>query len=100
MIKKILIALIALLPFISKAQMSVGEWNVYSMFSDIEKMVQSPDKVYFVSGNYLFSFDKNTEELYNYTSRNKLNDNVVDNIYYNRDKDYLVILGLFTYICR
>ena len=91
MIKKILIALIALLPFISKAQMSVGEWNVYSMFSDIEKMVQSPDKVYFVSGNYLFSFDKNTEELYNYTSRNKLNDNVVDNIYYNRDKDYLVI---------
>lgn len=92
MIKKLLFLIIAFITYVTAmSQSTVGNWNVYSMFSDIRKMVQTPEKVYFVSGNYLFSFDKETEELYNYTFQNKLYDNVVDEIYYNKDKDYLVI---------
>ena len=92
MIKRLLFLIIAFITYVTAmSQSTVGNWNVYSMFSDIRKMVQTPEKVYFVSGNYLFSFDKETEELYNYTFQNKLYDNVVDEIYYNKDKDYLVI---------
>ena len=70
MIKKLLLILIALMPFTSKAQMAVGNWNVYPMYSSLSKMVQTPDKVYFVSGNYLYSYDKNSQEKYNF-NRNK-----------------------------
>lgn len=92
MIKRLLLILIAFVSFTTAvAQTAVGNWKVYSMFSDIQKIVQTPHKVYFQSGNYLYSYDKETQEVYNYTSQNKLNDNIVDNLYYNRDKDYLVI---------
>ena len=91
MLKKILIVLVTLIPFISKAQMPVGEWNVYSMYSSIKKIVQTPDKVYYLSGSNLYSYDKKIQENYNYTSYNKLNDNIVDNIFYNKEKKYLVI---------
>ena len=92
MIKRILFILIAFISFSTAvAQTAVGNWKVYSMFSDIRKIVQSQQKVYFLSGNYLYSFDKETQEIYNYTSQNKLNDNVVDEIYYNKNRDYLVI---------
>lgn len=91
MLKKILIVLITLIPFISKAQVPVEDWNVYSMFSTIKKMVETPDKVYYISGTNLFSYDKTTEENYNYTLYNKLNDNIVDDIFYNKVRKYLVI---------
>ena len=91
MLKKILIILITLIPFISKAQVPVGDWNVYSMFSTIKKIVQTPDKVYYISGTNLFSFDKNTQESYNYTPYNKLSENIVDDIFYNKEKKYIVV---------
>lgn len=91
MLKKIIVVLITLIPFISKAQVPVGDWNVYSMFSTIKKMVQTPDKVYYISGTNLFSFDKNTQESYNYSPYNKLSENIVDDIFYNNEKKYLVI---------
>ncbi len=92
MIKRLITILIAVISLVStSAQTSVGNWKVYSMFSTIKKMVQTPDKVYFISGNNLFSFDKNTQETYNYTTKNKLNDIVVNNIYYNKHNYYLVV---------
>ncbi len=92
MIRKTLLILISLIPFAVEAQISSGDWKMYSRYSDISKMEQTPDKVYFVSGNSLYSYDKNTQETYNYTSRNKLNDNKISNIYYNKEGKYLVII--------
>ena len=91
MLKKILIVLITLIPFISKAQVPVGDWNVYSMFSTIKKMVETPDKIYYISGTNLYSYNKDTQESYNYTPYNKLSENIVDDIFYNKEKKYLVI---------
>ena len=92
MIKKLFFILIAYISFTTaSSQTAVGNWNIYSMFSDVNKIEQTSEKVYFLSGNNLFSFDKNTEELYNYTTKNKLNDNIIDNIYYNNDNNYLFI---------
>ncbi len=92
MIKRLLFILIAFVSFTTAvAQTAVGNWKVYSMFSDIKKMEQSHNKVYYLSGTNLFSFDKETEETYSYTLKNKLNDITVDNIYYNNEKNYLLI---------
>ena len=92
MIKRLFFILIAFVSFTTAvAQTAVGNWKVYSMFSDIKKMEQSHNKVYYLSGTNLFSFDKETEETYSYTLKNKLNDITVDNIYYNNEKNYLLI---------
>ena len=80
-----------LIPFLSSAQMPVGEWNIYSMFSTVTKMVQTPDKLYYISGSNLYSYDKKIDETYNYTTLNKLSDNVVDDIFYNKERGFLVI---------
>ena len=70
MIKKLFFILIAYISFTTaSSQTAVGNWNIYSMFSDVNKIEQTSEKVYFLSGNNLFSFDKNTEELYNYTTK-------------------------------
>ena len=91
MIKRIFICLAILVPFLSSAQIPVGEWNVYSVFTDVTKMLQTPDKVYYLSGSNLYSYDKKYQETYNYTTLNKLSDKVIDNIYYNREGKYLLI---------
>ena len=89
--KRILICLAILIPFLSSAQLPVGEWNVYSVFTTVTKMQQTPDKVYYLSGSTLYSYDKNIQETYNYSTLNKLSDKVIDDIYYNREGKYLLI---------
>ena len=91
MIKRIFICLAILVPFLSSAQLPVGEWNVYSVFTTVTKMLQTPDKVYYLSGSNLYSYDKNIQETYNYSTLNKLSDKVIDDIYYNREGKYLLI---------
>lgn len=91
MIKRIFICLAILVPFLSSAQLPVGEWNVYSVFTTVTKMLQTPDKVYYLSGSNLYSYDKNFQETYNYSTLNKLSDKVIDDIYYNREGKYLLI---------
>lgn len=91
MIKRIFICLAILVPFLLSAQLPVGEWNVYSVFTTVTKMLQTPDKVYYLSGSNLYSYDKNIQETYNYSTLNKLSDKVIDDIYYNREGKYLLI---------
>lgn len=91
MIKKIFILLLALLPLGVKAQRAVGSWEVYANFLAPEHILQTPDKVYCLSSGSLFSFDKNTEELYMYGIHNVLSEATISNIYYNARKNYLVL---------
>ena len=89
--RRILLILTVLIPFVALSQKSVGKWKTYPRYTNIAKMVQTPEKVYFVSGSNLYSYDKNTQQSYNYTSLNKLNDNGIDKIYYNKGSKYLVV---------
>lgn len=74
------------------AQQTVGQWNVYPLFdSSITNCVETDSKVFYVSANRLFSFDKDGNETYIYSIRNVLNDTEVNNIYYNPEKDYLLV---------
>lgn len=92
MIKKALFIILAILPMVVKAQLAVGEWKVYPVFAnDVTKMLDTSEKVYYVSEGNLFSYDKNTDESYSYSVVNKLNENEIHNIYYNKDNKYLLI---------
>ncbi len=80
------------LTYMVSAQIAVGEWEVYSSTGDPVKVVDTPERVYYVSGKDLFCYDKETEELESYNKNNILNDVNIKNIYYNYDKKYLVIV--------
>lgn len=78
--------------FLAHAQLSVGNWQIYSSIGDPVKVVDAGDRVYFISGISLFCYDKETEEIEGYNKNNKLNDIEVSGIYYNYDKNYLVVV--------
>lgn len=92
MIKRAFVILALLLPLMMQAQKTMGEWKLYSVFANsVTKMLETPQKVFYVSEGNLYSYDKSTDENYHYTSSNELNDNEVLNIYYNRDNKYVVV---------
>ncbi|WP_346699847.1 two-component regulator propeller domain-containing protein [Barnesiella sp. An22] len=78
--------------FLTRAQLAVGSWQIYSSMGDPVKVIDTGDRVYYVSGISLFCFDKETEEMESYNKNNLLNDIDVANIYYNYDKNYLVVV--------
>lgn len=93
MIRKVLLVLIALIPFMVKAQLAVGGWKIYSPFvtSSVSKMIETPQKLYYISEGSLYSYDKETDESFSYNSINKLNDNNITDIYYNKTNKYLFV---------
>lgn len=77
----------------AQGQQTVGNWNLYSLFDgkNIANVVETPTKVFYVSANRLYSYDKTSNETYTYSKRNRLNDTDVSQIYYNDAKDALLI---------
>ena len=75
------------------AQSAVGDWQIYTSTGTPVKVIDTPQRVYYVSGRSLFGFDKETEEMESYSKNNILNDIDIANIYYNYDKKYLVIVS-------
>lgn len=69
-----------------------GTWNVYSTYSaPPQKVVETKEKVYFLSGGNLFAYDKNSDETLSYTIGNVLNDTGIADIYRNHERGYLLI---------
>lgn len=88
MIKRTLI-LIALLLTLSVA--GAQTWTVYPLYDGVMSgMVETPSKLYYSSNGSLYSYDKNTQETYAYTSANKLSDCTVTEIFYNKKHKYLL----------
>lgn len=109
MINRFLTIFLAVLPFVSNAQLSIGEWQYYPSYKAADqynnysiddgsgqpfvgyKMIESPDYIYYVSNYGLSSIDKNTDELYSYSPINKLSDSNVNGLWYNSAKKYLFV---------
>lgn len=90
MIKKTLILIGLLLSF---AVGSAQTWTVYPLYnSTITDLVETPSKLYYTSNGSLFSYDKDTQESYSYTSADKLSDNIITGIYYNVKNKYLLVV--------
>lgn len=72
---------------------AIGQWQIYGAFSaPPQKVIETKDIVYYVSGGGLFSYDKRNDESYTYTIGNKLKDINISDIHYNFEKRYLVVI--------
>ena len=92
MIRKIFLFAALLLTLTYTNAQSVGEWNIFTQFKGtIDDLADTKEKVYFTSGNRLFSYDKEANETYSYTTKNKLNDTNVTIMRYNPDGKYLFV---------
>lgn len=76
------------------AQVAVGQWQIYPAKSTSPGVVYdtSEDMVYYMSGTNLFSYDKSSNEIESYNSGNYLSDTGIKDIYYNYEKNYLMIV--------
>ena len=94
MIKRKILYLVAVLAGIlsMNAQQSVGEWYFFPRFlGTVDDIADTPDKVYYTSGQRLFSYDKTSNETYTYSTQNKLNDINVSLIRYSPEHECLVV---------
>lgn len=94
MIKKIILFLLCILVTSPVyADVTNDQWTIYPIInSRYDKIIDSGDKVYFLSSGSLFSVDRSTNETYFYNSYNKLSGSYISNIYYNKDKKYLLVV--------
>ena len=75
------------------AQTAGGQWINHSKFvsGDLTNCIDVGDKVYYLSSNSLYCYDKETQENAAINQSNYLNDSKVTQIYRNYDKHYLLI---------
>lgn len=96
MLKRIFLMMALLLPVLAQAQYGVGDWRVhpYYIASQFNNVIDTGDQIYYLVGDYLFRFDKATDENEALTKRTILNDASITGIYYNYAKRYLVVTYL------
>lgn len=70
-----------------------GTWYFHPTYTTPPQKVLETDRerVYYLSGGNLFSYDNKDDENYAYTINNKLSDSDITNIYYNFDRHYLLV---------
>ena len=96
MTNKIISLLVAVLAasFCAMAQFAVGDWRLYSSYvgDNITAVAEGNRWVYYLSSGYLFRLDKDTQENESLNVINDLSDMNISQVYYNSDRDYLVIV--------
>ena len=76
------------------AQNAVGDWQLHVPFvgSNVTTVVESNQWIYYLVGSNLFRLDKQTSENESLSVINDLSDMTISQIYYNVDRDYLVVI--------
>lgn len=97
MIKKLFLLMLMLLPCAAatvQAQYGVGDWKIHATFSgqNVQNVIDTGDKVYYLVSNNLFCYDKTTQENEELNKRNYLSDVLIKQIYYNSYKKYLMVV--------
>ena len=84
---------LSLIALIANAQIGAGQWKIHPYFcGDIAiNCIDAGSKVYYLSNGSLFCYDKVTQSNHVLDANGVLNDVSIGQIYYNYDKDYLVI---------
>jgi len=92
MLKKLFLLLLAVMAVYGvSAQHAPGSWRVVPMSGmDFEDVLDTPGKVYYLTGNSLYSYDKEADETIYYTSGSKISDSGIQSIVYNRAGKYLL----------
>ena len=95
MAKKIfLLVFVSLISLLAAAQHGVGDWRLHVPFvgSKVKNVVETRRCVYYLAGDNLFRLDKETNENESLSVLNDLSDMTISDIYYNKSKDYLVVV--------
>ena len=94
MTKRIIAMLALMLSLCTMAQNAVGDWLIHTSFvgNEVTAVAEGHRWVYYQSGSNLFRLDKETQENESLSIVNDLSDMVISKIYYNSDKDYLVVI--------
>lgn len=93
MIKRLLFLLLILLTLDVSAQIAVGSWRHYPVYSSsITKIIDSDRRVYFVNSGFLYGYDKKNDEQLAFDHSNLLSDVSIRNIFYNHEKHYLAVV--------
>lgn len=88
----LLLALMTILPG-RAAQTLNGEWLIHSEFSgaNLQSIVDTPSKVYFIANNCLYRYDKASGDLTHLSTSNGLHDTMPTLLSYNADADELAV---------
>ena len=69
-----------------------GRWSIYPTLGyNVTKVVEGNGRMFAISNNKLYSRDTETDEIYAYSTANKLSDNTVSDIFYNHTGKYLLV---------
>lgn len=92
--KKILLLLALVLSLNAVAQNAVGDWNIHTSFvgEKVTNVFETNRFVYYLSGSSLFRLDKETQENESLSVANDLSDMGISEIFYNKLRDYLVVV--------
>ena len=76
------------------SQNTVGQWQLHVPFvgSNVTTVVEGNQWIYYLVGSNLFRLDKQTSENESLSVINDLSDMTISQIYYNVDRDYLVVI--------
>lgn len=91
--KYILTLVIALAAMVSLAQDDYGKWVLHPIFAgeNITNCIDTGDEVFYLASGNLYRYDKDTQENEHLNRANYLNDSGVENIYFNADKNYIMV---------
>lgn len=90
--KYLLIALFSLYSIFAYSQ-AVGDWKMHSVYGDvIGNIFDTKDNVYFISNYNVYCYDKVNDETIGFSKKTKLSDVKAIEIYYDYDKEFLVIV--------
>ena len=94
MTKRLLSALVVMRALCAGAQNAVGDWFIHNSYvgDKVGAVAESNKWVYYLADGNLFRLDKETQENEALSRVNDLTDVSITQIYYNSDKDYLVVV--------
>lgn len=91
MIKRLLILIMFLSPFIQFAQDFSALWEGHFSYYNIKDVVKGNNKIYAASENAIFSYDIQTNEIDELTTINGLSGEAITTIYYSDAYELLII---------
>lgn len=94
MLRQLIISLIIALAAMSRAEASMlpGSWNIYPISGEFTGIIDTDNKVWYVTGGILNSYDKDSDETRTYTTGNGLSSYGISRIIYNDESDYLAVV--------
>jgi len=93
MVKKLFLAILLSFPLLASAQLGAGQWKIHPYFvgANATNCIDAGSKVYYLSSGSLYSFDKDSQVNSDLDANTVLNDVGIKQIYYNYNKQYLVV---------